>query len=114
MNRRSSSLLLLVLLMLGACAIGPTGPSITVMPGPGVPFETFKADDTACRQWADQQIAGASPGETANRSTLGGALLGTLIGAGLGAAIGGAAGDAGDRGRNRRCRRGDRWNCSGK
>jgi hypothetical protein len=65
------------------------------MPGPGVPFEKFQADDASCRQWADGQIGGSSPGETANQRALGGAAIGTLIGAGLGAAIGGASGHAG-------------------
>ena len=89
------AVMMLAVMMLAACATGPTGPSVAVMPGQGVPFEKFQADDVACRQWADQQIGGASAADTANRKAVGGAVLGTLIGAGLGAAIGGATGNAG-------------------
>jgi len=73
----------------------PTGPTITVLPGPGKPFEVFQADDYACRQWAVQQIGGASPSETANQNLATGAVLGTLLGAGIGAAIGSASGQMG-------------------
>ena len=73
----------------------PTGPSVMVMPGPGKPFEIFVADDGLCRQWAQQQIGGVSPSETANQNLANGAILGTLLGAGVGAAIGAATGGAG-------------------
>ena len=95
MRGKTTVLALVLAMMLAACATGPTGPSVAVMPGPGVPFEKFQADDVACRQWADQQIGGASAADTANRQAVGGAVLGTLIGAGLGAAIGGATGNTG-------------------
>jgi uncharacterized protein YcfJ len=95
MNGKAAVLVLLALIALGACATGPTGPTVAVMPAPGVPFEKFQADDVACRQWADQQIGGASASDTANNSALKGGVLGTLIGAGLGAAIGSATGNAG-------------------
>ena len=94
-EKLSSLVLLLATVMLSACAMGPTGPSVKVMPGPGVPFEKFQADDAACRQWAQQQIGGASLAQVVNQSAVGGAVIGTLVGAGLGAAIGGATGDAG-------------------
>ena len=89
-----SVLVCLVLLLLGGCATMPTGPSVTVLPTPGKPFEVFQADDVVCRQWASQQI-GQTPQEAANQSTATGAVAGTVIGAGLGAAIGAAAGHVG-------------------
>jgi hypothetical protein len=32
-----------------------------VIPSPGKPFEVFAEEDYICRQWAQQQIGGASP-----------------------------------------------------
>ncbi len=95
MNRKYTVPLLFVLAVLCGCATVPTGPSISVLPGPGKPFEVFQADEAACRQWAQQQIGGASPGQTANQSTAGGAAVGSIVGAGLGAAIGAATGNVG-------------------
>jgi hypothetical protein len=83
------------LVLLSGCATMPTGPSVAVFPGPGKPFEVFQADDYACRQWAQQQIGGASPSETANQNTATGAVVGTAVGAAMGAAIGAATGNAG-------------------
>jgi hypothetical protein len=83
------------LVVLSGCATMPTGPSVMVMPGPGKPFEVFQTDDALCRQWAQQQIGGASPSETANQNMASGAVIGTLVGAGIGAAIGAATGNAG-------------------
>jgi hypothetical protein len=97
MNRGRAFLLFsffLAVVVMGGCATMPTGPSVTVLPGPGKSFEAFQSDDFACRQWAEQQI-GISPGNAANQNLAGGAALGTLIGAGLGAAVGAAYGNAG-------------------
>jgi hypothetical protein len=88
-------LIFLALALLGGCATMPAGPTVTVYPGPGKPFEVFQADDYACRQWAQQQIGGTSPSQTANENLAGGAVVGTLVGAGLGAAIGAATGNVG-------------------
>jgi len=66
-----------------------------VLPAPGKPFEVFQTDDLNCRQWAQQQIGGASPSETANQNLATGAVIGTAVGAGLGVAIGAATGNAG-------------------
>jgi hypothetical protein len=88
------SLLFLAAVVMSGCATVPTGPSVTVLPGPGKSFEVFQSDDFACRQWAEQQT-GISPGNAANQNLAGGAALGTLIGAGLGAAVGAAYGNAG-------------------
>ena len=93
MNWKQRLLLLSALVVLSGCATMPTGPMVPVMPGPGKPFEVFMADDGVCRQWAQQQIGGASPSETANQNTATGAVVGTLVGAGIGAAIGAATGN---------------------
>jgi len=95
MHQRRGFLLFLLLLAVAAlsrCATMPTGPSVTVFPGPGKPFEVFQADDFDCKQWANQQI-GTSPNDAANQNLALGAVLGTILGAGLGAAIGGAYGN---------------------
>ena len=95
MKKQWTLLSFFVMVLLGGCATMPTGPTVSVMPGPGKPFEVFQADDYACRQWALQQIGGASPSQTANQNLATGAVVGTAIGAGLGAAIGSASGQAG-------------------
>jgi hypothetical protein len=95
MNWKRDSLIFFALVVLSGCATMPAGPTVRVLPGQGKPFEVFQADDSACRQWALQQIGGASPSETANQNLVAGAAVGTLLGAGIGAAIGSVTGDAG-------------------
>jgi len=95
MNWKQVLLLLSVIAMVSGCTTVPTGPSVAALPGPGKPFEVFQADDAACRQWAQAQIGGASPGETANQDLAAGAVVGTAAGAALGAAVGSASGNAG-------------------
>ncbi len=95
MNGKRALLILFALVLLSGCATMPTGPTVMVLPGPGKPFEVFQADDLGCRQWAQQQIGGASPSQTANQNLATGATVGTLVGAGMGAAIGAATGNVG-------------------
>jgi len=95
MNWHKGLFLFSLAALLMGCATMPTGPSVAVMPAAGKPFEVFQADDAVCRQWAQAQIGGASPGETANRNLAGGAVVGTLVGAALGTAVGAATGNAG-------------------
>jgi hypothetical protein len=95
MNWQRGLLVFLVIAILGGCATIPTGPTVRVMPGQGKPFEVFAEEDYICRQWAQQQIGGVSPSETANQNLANGAILGTLLGAGVGAAIGAATGGVG-------------------
>jgi hypothetical protein len=95
MKWRQDLLLLVAMTLVVGCATVPTGPTVAVMPAPTKPFEVFQSDDALCRQWAGQQIGGASPGETSIQSTAAGAAIGTAAGAGLGAAIGSASGSAG-------------------
>jgi hypothetical protein len=80
-----------LMVVLGGCVTLPTGPSVMVLPGPGKPFEQFRADDALCRQWAQQQI-GMSPQEAVNQNAITGAAVGTAVGAGIGAVIGAASG----------------------
>jgi hypothetical protein len=94
MNRLRNPLSFLVLLALTGCVTMPTGPSVMALPGGGISFEQFQADDVTCRQWAEQRI-GLSPADTANQNAVTGAVVGTAIGAGLGAAIGAASGNPG-------------------
>ena len=80
---------LVVLLMAGACTTIPTGPSVMVMPGTGKSFDQFRADDADCRQFAQSQIGGTTPNQTAIDSGVKSAVIGTAIGALAGAAMGG-------------------------
>jgi len=74
-------------LMLAGCASIPTGPSVSVMPGPGKPFDQFQADNAICRQFAEQQI-GANPNQVAQEQVLSGAAAGAVLGAASGALMG--------------------------
>ena len=95
MNWKQGFLIFLAVALLTGCSTMPAGPTVSVMSGPGKPFEVFQADDYACRQWALQQIGGESPSQTANQNLTAGAVVGTAIGAGVGALIGSASGNAG-------------------
>lgn len=48
-------LLFLFPLALAACSSMPSGPNVMVLPGKGVSFEQFRADDLLCRQYAASQ-----------------------------------------------------------
>ena len=95
MNWKPGLLVLFTVVVLSGCATMPSGPTVTVMPNPGKPFEVFMADDGACREWAQYQIGGTSPSQTANENLATGAVVGTVVGAGLGALVGAATGNAG-------------------
>ena len=86
--------LLLLLVLLSACAVVPTGPNVMVLPGVGKPFDQFQVDDMVCRQYAQQQL-GIAPGQASTQSAVNSAALGTALGAAAGAALGAAAGNAG-------------------
>jgi uncharacterized protein YcfJ len=77
---------------LAGCAQHPMGPTAAVMPAPNKPFSAFEDDQTICKNFADQQVAGSA--QAANNQALGSAAVGTVLGAGLGAAIGGGQGAA--------------------
>jgi uncharacterized protein YcfJ len=65
------------------------------MPGRGISYQAFKADDAYCQGQAQQAIGYQSPGEAANQAAVGTAALGTALGALAGAAIGSASGQMG-------------------
>ncbi|HEU5197745.1 MAG TPA: glycine zipper family protein [Methylomirabilota bacterium] len=89
--KKPIALCLLVVLLTGACASVPSGPSVMALPGSGKDFGQFQQDDSNCRQFAEQQI-GTTVNESGAKNTATGAAIGTLVGAALGAAIGAAAG----------------------
>ena len=88
----NSSAALAVVLLLGACAETPMGPTVQVLPGPGKSFSNFQSDQAICRQFAEQAVRDQAQG--ANLRGLGTAAVTTVLGAGLGAAIGGGQGAA--------------------
>jgi putative peptidoglycan binding protein len=79
-------------LLLAGCAQTPLGPTVQVMPGPGKSFDAFQYDQMACKQFAEQSVAGQA--QDANNRAVGAAALTTVLGAGLGAAVGGGRGAA--------------------
>jgi phage tail tape-measure protein len=83
---------IVALLVLGACATIPNGPSVMVMPGAGKSFDQFRADDADCRQFAQSQIGGATANDAAIKSGVESAAVGTAVGALAGAAMGGHQG----------------------
>jgi hypothetical protein len=82
-------------LALGACVTMPEGPSVMVLPPPGKPFDLFRAEDFACRQWAHEQI-GVSPQDVANQNAASAGAAGAIVGATAGAVLGAASGHAGE------------------
>jgi hypothetical protein len=77
---------------LGACAIVPTGPSAMALPGTGMSFDAFRADDAVCRQFAFEQVGGVTADQAAANAAVGSAAVGTALGAATGALIDGASG----------------------
>jgi hypothetical protein len=86
----SCSPAILGLVLLGACAQTPMGPTVQVMPGPNKSFPDFQRDQAICRQFAEQAVADQA--HHANLRGLGMAAVSTALGAGLGGAIGGGRG----------------------
>ncbi|HLQ25131.1 MAG TPA: hypothetical protein VK138_04550 [Acidiferrobacterales bacterium] len=77
------------LLLLGACATLPDGPSVLALPGTGKSFDQFRNDDGVCRQYAYEQLGGKTPNQASSESAARSAAVGTVGGAVAGAAIGG-------------------------
>lgn len=80
--------------VLGACSVMPPGPSVMALPGTGKTFDQFRADDNSCRQFAFQQVGGATTNQAATNSAVGSAVVGTALGAAAGAAFNGGSGAA--------------------
>lgn len=79
-------------LLLAACASLPNGPSEMALPGTGRNFSEFRDDDRSCRQYATQQIGGATAQQAQGDSVVRSAAVGTAVGAVAGAAMGGRDG----------------------
>jgi hypothetical protein len=79
------------ILALAGCATVPTGPSVAVLPGSGMSFDQFRADDYECRQFASSQV-GTSAEQAQTDSAVKSAVVGTAVGAAAGAIIGGHRG----------------------
>ncbi len=90
---KKNSVIVLAML-LGACATVPTGPDVMALPGTGRNFDEFRADDFYCRDYAFLQVGGKARVEEANSESLRNAAIGTVIGAVAGAMIGGRDGAA--------------------
>lgn len=86
------SISLLVPYLLAACTTAPTGPNVLVLPGTGKSFDQFRSDNLECRQFASEQIGGATASSVAADSGVRSAAVGTLLGAAAGAAINGSHG----------------------
>lgn len=84
---------LLLMLLVGACASIPSGPSMMVLPGAGKTFDQFREDDASCKQYAAEQVEG-TPNRAAISSGATSAAIGTGIGAAAGAAFAGGTGAA--------------------
>lgn len=93
MSHQSRYLLLLLPLALAACTSMPSGPNVMVLPGKGVSFEQFRADDLLCRQYAASQT-GTNSNDAAINSGVKSAAVGTALGAAGGALIDGGHGAA--------------------
>ncbi|MGZ5050743.1 MAG: hypothetical protein ACXWAS_06765 [Methylobacter sp.] len=52
-------IILIFVLLLGACSTMPSGPSILALPGAGKSFEQFHKDDQSCRQLSHNQVKSA-------------------------------------------------------
>jgi hypothetical protein len=79
----------------GCAPAGPAAPSLIAMPSKGKSYGAFQRNDEVCQRAAQRAIGGRSPGDAANESVVGGALVGTALGALAGAAIGSGSGQAG-------------------
>lgn len=82
-----------VMLVLAGCVSIPSGPSSMALPGTGMGWDRFRADEADCRGFAQAQV-GTTPDQAAVTSGVNSAAVGTLIGAAAGAAIGGGDGAA--------------------
>lgn len=87
----SSALFIFVGLLAGCATQRPIGPTVSVMPAPGKPFDVFSVEDQQCRQYASQST-GLTAGQTSSGNFFGSAAAGTAIGAVAGQLIGGNQG----------------------
>lgn len=82
----------LAALVLGGCTTALEGPSVMALPGTGHSFDQFRADDSACRAYAYNQLGGQTAVSSATTTAVGSALVGTALGAAIGAVANGSQG----------------------
>jgi hypothetical protein len=81
--------------LLGACTVMPTGPSVMALPGSRKNVDEYQADIAACQQYANAVIAAhGGTAAAADGSAASTAAAGALVGAATGAIIGSATGQA--------------------
>jgi hypothetical protein len=81
-------------LVLAGCVTVPTGPAVMAMPGTSKSFDQFRADDFACRDYAQYSL-GPGAEHAASDAAAANAAGGAVVGAAAGAIIGAATGHAG-------------------
>lgn len=81
-------------LVLAGCVTVPTGPSVMALPGTAKSFDQFRADDVACRDYAQYSLGPGAEQAAANNANAN-AIGGAAVGAAAGAIIGAASGHAG-------------------
>ena len=89
------AVLLVAAALLAGCATVPTGPRVTVMPGPQKSLPEFQNDQMACQQFAQASIGGTTAQDAAANSAAASAVAAAALGAAAGAIIGSATGQAG-------------------
>ncbi len=77
------------------CASIPNGPGVMALPGQGMSFEQFQADDYGCQAYARQATGLPPTQQAATDSAVNSAAVGTAVGAAAGALLGAAGGNAG-------------------
>lgn len=82
-------------LMLVGCVTVPTGPAVMALPGSAKSFDQFRADDFACRDYAQYSL-GPDTHQAASDAAAANAAGAAAIGAAAGAVIGAASGRAGE------------------
>ncbi len=81
-------------LALAGCVTVPTAPAVMALPGTAKSFDQFRADDMACRDYAQYSL-GPGADRVASDTAAANATGGALVGAAAGAIIGAATGQAG-------------------
>jgi uncharacterized protein YcfJ len=92
-RNRLSFFLFIPMALLTGCAVMPTGPHVVVMPGEGISFEQFQADDRTCRAFAERSLE-VNINDAGADNVVAGAVTGAVLGAATGALLGGHHGAA--------------------
>ena len=97
MRNRPVLPLLAATLLLGACTVIPTAPSVMALPGSRKTVEQYQADIAECQGYAYSVVSSAAGGTAANADNQAAstAAAGAVLGAATGAIIGAATGQAG-------------------